>query len=163
MGEPIIDVNVTDIYEDEDEIIIISISESALYGEFNATVLNKTTTYYFDLDAHEIIKLSNLTPGKYDVVIQCAECSFINAANATYTFEVFAKTTPELNVSASDIFVGEDAVVNVVMDDTFSGDVIVNVNNNNYTVFMNFGRLVRTIKELKLKQKMMNWFYQQQT
>ena len=72
----------------------------------------------------------------------------MNAVQSSASFKVTAKTTPKLTVTVADITVGSDAVVNVVMDDTFSGDIIVNVNNKDYTVSVKDGKGSVAVKDL---------------
>ena len=80
------------------------------------------------------IVLSELAPGNYTASVSYSGDAKYEGITFDDTFISIDKLFSDVSVSASDINVGEPAVINVTLTPIKTGSVIVNVNNKNYTV-----------------------------
>ena len=80
------------------------------------------------------IVLSELAPGNYTASVSYSGDGKYECITFDDTFISIDKLFSDVSVSASDINVGEPAVINVTLTPIKTGSVIVNVNNKNYTV-----------------------------
>ena len=80
------------------------------------------------------IVLSELAPGNYTASVSYSGDAKYEGITFDDTFISIDKLFSDVSVSASDIYVGETAVINVTLTPIKTGSVVVNVNNKNYTV-----------------------------
>ena len=80
------------------------------------------------------IVLSELAPGNYTASVSYSGDAKYEGITFDDTFISIDKLFSDVSVSASDIYVGETAVINVTLTPIKTGCVVVNVNNKNYTV-----------------------------
>jgi hypothetical protein len=85
------------------------------------------------------IFFENLEVGTYNVIVNLTETEIFKPANRTTTFVVQGDKPviyidPQLTITVDDIFVGQVAYVEITTNETYSGDVIVTINDLSYLV-----------------------------
>ena len=141
-------INISDSVSDLNLVVSV---DDILVGQ-NATVKittnnNFTGTIVISVNVTKYIyvtkgvgscNVSGLGIGNYTVVARFDGNDRFNPATVTTNFEVKSKDSPKydfnLVVSVDDVFVGQNTTVKVNTNATFTGDVIVSVDNQNYTV-----------------------------
>ena len=92
---------------------------------------------------------SPLTDGAFNVTAYYSGDYKFNANSSNIAQFTVSKIVTRLIISAGFIHVGQDAVINVeVRDNQATGNVIVSINNRNYTVCLNEGKGSVTVKGL---------------
>ena len=96
--------------------------------------VEKATEQIVEDDGSAFFSLLDLPYGNHSVTLTYQ--GNYPSASKTVNVESFivSQVAPILSVSADDINVGEKAIINVLMNGGLNGNVLVNVNNVNYTV-----------------------------
>ena len=136
--DPNITVTVSDIDMGGEALIEISMNELA-----NDQIIVNVggRNYTVSVDSGVASKsLYGLKPGTYNVTVYYEGNDFILAGEKTASFTVRqVLVDPSLTITASDINIGEDAVLGITIDPLATGKVTVNVNDKNYTVTVTDG------------------------
>ena len=93
--------------------------------------VNNTDVTIVDGRANHVI--SGLGAGEYEVLVVYSGDENFTSANMTVTFNV-NKIISEMNITASDIRYGENAIISVVLSDDATGILTITVNGVEYTV-----------------------------
>ena len=105
--------------------------------------INMSSTSY-----HKFI--NNLSAGKHSITVK------FMGRNAYYSKTVIVSVKsenpidPDLSISVSNITEGENALVEITTNNTFSGNVLVQIAGNNYTVAVKYGYGNITISDLSV-------------
>ena len=125
LKDPNIIINVSDVYIGEDVVVNVAIDNQIL-GDFsivfNGETYKNTYTKVF----------SNLEVGEYSVDVVFDGDTRFMAKTVTANFTV-SKYDSNLTVSTSNIFVGESLVFDINIAGDATGNIILNLNNQNYT------------------------------
>jgi len=113
-------------------VYVISLPLDAV-GTLTVSLNNKNYTKEV-VDGVGQIVLSELAPGNYTASVSYSGDAKYEGITFDDTFISIDKLFSDVSVSASDIYVGETAVINVTLTPIKTGCVVVNVNNKNYTV-----------------------------
>ena len=127
--------NITDLKTDEEmtAIIVLDPNVSPVTAQlFVNGIFNKTLYLY---DSLNNLTFKNLKEGQYTITVSIAQTENYFSANATKTFNV-GRYDPKLNVTVEDIDLGENATVQIRAYN-FTGEVVLSINNQNRTVFIN--------------------------
>ncbi|MEE0925596.1 MAG: Ig-like domain-containing protein, partial [Methanobrevibacter sp.] len=127
-----LNVNASDIFEGQDAVVNIT-SINTFTGNVTLSVngADYTVEVINGIGNHAI---SGLPAGNHTVTVSFKGSDEFNSAEKSVSFEVKPKYGLDLNVNASDIFEGQDAVVNITTDSNFTGEVILSINGQNITV-----------------------------
>jgi hypothetical protein len=123
------DISVENAVYGENAIVTITVPEDAT-GELTVTVNGKK---YSDTitDGKATVTIPNLGVGDNNVTITYPGDKNYASLNETVVISVAKKSTA-IVVSASDIFVGQNASISIVVDGDATGSVIVTVNGKEY-------------------------------
>lgn len=93
------------------------------------------------VDGYGNYSILDLAIGKYTATVTFNATDVFKQSTASDEFEVYQKDliSPNLAIKINDITEGEIAQVEVTANTTFSGEVSVKINNNNYTVTVTDG------------------------
>ena len=120
--------------------------------------LTKTLMVALTYNGKTTWNLINLPVGTYPVFAIYNGNENYTTANATGEFEV--KPLPSwVNAKADDIYVGEDAIINLTVTPNATGNITVNIEDKNYTVNINNGKAQLIIPGLKAGEKEVTVFY----
>ena len=127
-----LNINVSDIFEGQDAVVNIT-SNNTFTGKVTLSVngADCTVEVINGVGNHAI---SGLPAGNHTVTVSFKGSNKFNATEKSVSFEVKPKYDLNLNVNVSDIFEGQDAVVNITTDSNFTGEVILSINSQNITV-----------------------------
>ena len=139
---------ITPVFVGSDAVIIIKLNES-INGtveltiddkDYDVAVVNGVGTYI----------ASNLVNGTYSISAEfTGDVKYSNSTSSVETLEVNkVPTNVTIKLDKDVIFVGENAVVNVVVNQTVNTSVIVTVNGQNYTVAIVNGKGKLTLYDL---------------
>ena len=131
---PAIDVNVTSIYVGDAELINVTLPKDAT-GDVTIEIDGKTYEPYEFRDGIARFKVENLTAGVKTVAVKYSGDANYTAKFTTANFTV-SKRPSYVRVNVSDIDVGQTAVINITIPENATGQVIVSVGGNNYTINM---------------------------
>jgi len=84
--------------------------------------------------------ISDLSSGSYDVSVTYVDSNGNYLTSSDSKSFTVSKLTPALNVVADDIFKGRDAVFEITLSNDATGNVIVNINNKDYTAVLSGGK-----------------------
>ena len=127
-----LNINVSDIFEGQDAVVNIT-SNNTFTGNVTLSV-NGTDYTVKVINGVGNYTISGLPAGNHIVTVSFKGSDKFSPTEKTAKFEVKAKYNLNLNVNASDIFEGQDAVVNITTDNNFTGEVILSINGRNITV-----------------------------
>lgn len=142
--------NISDINYGEKAIVKINVNPNYLNGHVEIKVSNDCDfEYVFNRDASTLItqELSNLGAGEYVVEIKYTNDEGM-VFNSIKSFKVF-KIDPIINVTAKNIYVGDDAEIIVKIQNS-DGVLTLKVNNISYYEELYDGLLVKTIPNLPI-------------
>ena len=103
--------------------------------------INKSGTYNIRITHYPEVP----SEGEYFII---AETELVNKDITVDLGEIIEPVDPALTVSADNIEVGADAVITVSVNETFSGNVLVQIGENNYTVTVTNGTGTLTVANL---------------
>ena len=86
------------------------------------------------------VVLGDLTPGNYSASVSYSGDNKYEAIKFDDSFISIDKLFSDISISAQDINVGETALIKVTLTPIAEGDVIVNVNNKNYSIEIKNGK-----------------------
>ena len=143
--DSIIDVAVSDIKVGEDAVISVKLLSDAT-GSVTVTVNGK---YYTETVVNGVanVKVADLKAGTYDVAVKYSGDNNYNAAVATSSFTV-SKVDSTMDVTVNDIVFGGDLIVDAVLPDDATGEVVITVNGVDYHVSIENGKATGTISGL---------------
>ena len=143
--DSIIDVAVSDIKVGEDAVISVKLLSDAT-GSVTVTVNGKD---YIETVVNGVanVKVADLKAGTYDVAVKYSGDNNYNAAVATSSFTV-SKVDSTMDVTVNDIVFGGDLIVDAVLPDDATGEVIITVNGVDYHVSIENGKATGTISGL---------------
>ena len=127
-----LNINVSDIFEGQDAVVNIT-SNNTFTGNVTLSV-NGTDYTVKVINGVGNYAISGLPAGNHTATVSFKGNDKFSPTEKTAKFEVKAKYNLNLNVNASDIFEGQDAVVNITTDNNFTGEVILSINGRNITV-----------------------------
>ena len=127
-----LNINVSDIFEGQDAVVNIT-SNNTFTGNVTLSV-NGTDYTVKVINGVGNYTISGLPAGNHTATVSIKGNDKFSPTEKTAKFEVKAKYNLNLNVNASDIFEGQDAVVNITTDNNFTGEVILSINSRNITV-----------------------------
>ena len=140
-----IDVVVKDINVGEDAVISVKLLSDAT-GSVTVTVNGKDYTETV-VNGVANVKVADLKAGTYDVAVKYSGDNNYNAAVATSSFTV-SKVDSTMDVTVNDIVFGGDLIVDAVLPDDATGEVVITVNGVDYHVSIVDGKATGTIKDL---------------
>ena len=143
--DSIIDVAVSDIKVGEDAVISVKLLSDAT-GSVTVTVNGKDYTETV-VNGVANVKVADLKAGTYDVAVKYSGDNNYNAAVATSSFTV-SKVDSTMDVTVNDIVFGGDLIVDAVLPDDATGEVIITVNGVDYHVSIENGKATGTISGL---------------
>ena len=143
--DSIIDVAVSDIKVGEDAVISVKLLSDAT-GSVTVTVNGKDYTETV-VNGVANVKVADLKSGTYDVAVKYSGDNNYNAAVATSSFTV-SKVDSTMDVTVNDIVFGEDLIVDAVLPDDATGEVVITVNGVDYHVSIENGKATGTISGL---------------
>ena len=140
-----IGITVKDINVGEDVVITVKLFSDAT-GELTVTVNGKDYTANV-VNGRATVSVSDLKAGNYDVVAKYSGDNNYNAAVATSSFTV-SKVDSTMDVTVNDIVFGGDLIVDAVLPDDATGEVIITVDGTSYTAGINDGKATQVVKDL---------------
>ena len=140
-----IDVAVKDINVGEDAVISVKLLSDAT-GSVTVTVNGKDYTETV-VNGVANVKVADLKAGTYDVAVKYSGDNNYNAAVATSSFTV-SKVDSTMDVTVNDIVFGGDLIVDAVLPDDATGEVVITVNGVDYHVSIENGKATGTISGL---------------
>ena len=140
-----IGITVKDINVGEDAVITVKLFSDAT-GELTVTVNGKDYTVNV-VNGRATVSVSDLKAGNYDVVAKYSGDNNYNAAVATSSFTV-SKVDSTMDVTVNDIVFGGDLIVDAVLPDDATGEVVITVNGVDYHVSIENGKATGTISGL---------------
>ena len=140
-----IDVAVKDINVGEDAVISVKLLSDAT-GSVTVTVNGKDYTETV-VNGVANVKVADLKAGTYDVAVKYSGDNNYNAAVATSSFTV-SKVDSTMDVTVNDIVFGGDLIVDAVLPDDATGEVVITVNGVDYHVAIENGKATGTISGL---------------
>ena len=140
--DSIIDVAVSDIKVGEDAVISVKLLSDAT-GSVTVTVNGKDYTETV-VNGVANVKVADLKAGTYDVAVKYSGDNNYNAAVATSSFTV-SKVDSTMDVTVNDIVFGGDLIVDAVLPDDATGEVVITVNGVDYLVPIVDGKATGTI------------------
>ena len=143
--DSIIDVAVSDIKVGEDAVISVKLLSDAT-GSVTVTVNGKDYTETV-VNGVANVKVADLKAGTYDVAVKYSGDNNYNAAVATSSFTV-SKVDFTMDVTVNDIVFGGDLIVDAVLPDDATGEVVITVNGVDYHVAIENGKATGTISGL---------------
>ena len=143
--DSIIDVEVSDIKVGEDAVISVKLLSDAT-GSVTVTVNGKDYTETV-VNGVANVKVADLKAGTYDVAVKYSGDNNYNAAVATSSFTV-SKVDSTMDVTVNDIVFGGDLIVDAVLPDDATGEVVITVNGVDYHVSIENGKATGTISGL---------------
>ncbi|WP_444511860.1 beta strand repeat-containing protein [Methanobrevibacter smithii] len=143
--DSIIDVAVSDIKVGEDAVISVKLLSDAT-GSVTVTVNGKDYTETV-VNGVANVKVTDLKAGTYDVAVKYSGDNNYNAAVATSSFTV-SKVDSTMDVTVNDIVFGGDLIVDAVLPDDATGEVVITVNSVDYHVSIENGKTTGTISGL---------------
>ena len=143
--DSIIDVAVSDIKVGEDAVISVKLLSDAT-GSVTVTVNGKDYTETV-VNGVANVKVADLKAGTYDVAVKYSGDNNYNAAVATSSFTV-SKVDSTMDVTVNDIVFGGDLIVDAVLLDDATGEVVITVNGVDYHVSIENGKATGTISGL---------------
>ena len=143
--DSIIDVAVSDIKVGEDAVISVKLLSDAT-GSVTVTVNGKDYTETV-VNGVANVKVADLKAGTYDVAVKYSGDNNYNAAVATSSFTV-SKVDSTMDVTVNDIVFGGDLIVDAVLPDDATGEVVITVNGVDYHVSIENGKATGTISGL---------------
>ena len=149
-ADPILNVVIGDVNYNEIFVIgavLTGANNAKLTGDVIVTVNGKDYTIKV-VDGKGTLSGIKLPAGYYDFTASWVGNDNYNSVQDSGSFKV-NKITPSIDISVDDILVGDDAVITVTVPSDATGDVIITVNGENYTVAIVDGKAVQTISGLK--------------
>ena len=143
--DSIIGVAVSDIKVGEDAVISVKLLSDAT-GSVTVTVNGKDYTETV-VNGVANVKVADLKAGTYDVAVKYSGDNNYNAAVATSSFTV-SKVDSTMDVTVNDIVFGGDLIVDAVLPDDATGEVVITVNGVDYHVSIENGKATGTISGL---------------
>ena len=143
--DSIIDVAVSDIKVGEDAVISVKLLSDAT-GSVTVTVNGKDYTETV-VNGVANVKVADLKAGTYDVAVKYSGDNNYNAAVATSSFTV-SKVDSTMDVTVNDIVFDGDLIVDAVLPDDATGEVVITVNGVDYHVSIENGKATGTISGL---------------
>ena len=140
--DSIIDVAVSDIKVGEDAVISVKLLSDAT-GSVTVTVNGKNYTETV-VNGVANVKVADIKAGTYDVAVKYSGDNNYNAAVATSSFTV-SKVDSTMDVTVNDIVFGGDLIVDAVLPDDATGEVVITVNGVDYPVPIVDGKATGTI------------------
>ena len=137
-----IDVAVKDINVGEDAVITVKLLSDAT-GSVTVTVNGKDYTETV-VNGVANVKVADLKAGTYDVAVKYSGDNNYNAAVAASSFTV-SKVDSTMDVTVNDIVFGGDLIVDAVLPDDATGEVVITVNGVDYPVLIVDGKATGTI------------------
>ena len=110
--------------------------------------VRKKIIYLYDNQENRI-SLTGFGEGEYNITIDYMENAYFNACNVSGILKI-KKYAPLFNITAPDIYLGQTQTVKItVSPDDLRGEAILNINGNNFEVFLNDTTTSITIPNLK--------------
>lgn len=110
--------------------------------------IRKKMIYLYDNQVNQI-SLTGFGEGEYNITIAYMENAFFKACNISGILKI-KKYTPVFNITAPDIMLGETQTIKItVTPDDLRGEAILNINGNNYLIFLNDTTTSITVSNLK--------------
>ena len=128
-------------------VALTGVNNTSLNGTVVVTINNKTYNVTV-VDGKGISKDINLPAGEYDFTATWEGTNNYNQVEDTGSFEI-AKIIPTIDVSSQDIYVGDDAIIEVILPEDATEEVVIAVNDVNYTVKVENGTAKQNITGLK--------------
>ena len=126
---------------------LTGVNNTQLYGTVVVKINNKTYNLIVD-NGKGIFKDIALPAGDYNFTATWGGTNNYNPAQDTGSFKI-AKIDPTIDVSSTDIYVGEDAIIEVILPENATGEVVITVDDVNYTVKVENGTAKQNITGLK--------------
>ena len=170
---PIITIQVEDIWVWQTEVLNVTVNAPGyVIVTVNGIVVEipldngvvstglLTATAKPDYKGNATWKISNLPVGKYPAVALYPGNENYTSARTSAVFTVRDLIPTNVIVEADDIYVGENAIINVVVGPKgVTGNVIVNVDGKNYTLPIKDGKATLTVPGLNAGKKSVTVWY----
>ncbi len=129
--------------------ITIGIGVSSKYnGTLTAFVNNVSYQITKESDSYYTLELKNVSCGDYTVKVQSEATDLYDAGEEIEAFKIYYD--PELVVDAPDIFIGDDALIRISINESITGDFILKFDGENYPYTLDHGTCLLTIPGLSV-------------
>ena len=125
-----------DVYVDENFTINVNLKTGQAEGASNLYINGIFKQVIYLKYGDTIISFSNFESGRYNLTIETLENEYYQQTNASAVFNV-KKYNPKLHIASANIFINENETLKITAADDFKGEVILSINNVNYTLFLN--------------------------
>ena len=140
-----ITISVDDIKVGEDVVIVASVPNDAT-GNVTFTIGDMIETVEIK-DGKAILTVKDLASGDYTVdATYNGDAKYLSSSNSS-SFKV-SKVDSTISIDVGDIKVGEDAIINVVVPNDATGNVIITIGDKTETVEIKDGKTTLTVKDL---------------
>ncbi|WP_427831781.1 beta strand repeat-containing protein [Methanobrevibacter intestini] len=140
-----ITVSVDDIKVGEDAVIVASVTSGAT-GNVTFTIGDMIKVVDV-VDGKAILTVKDLASGDYTVdATYNGDVKYLSSSNSS-SFKV-SKVDSTISIDVGDIKVGEDAIINVVVPNDATGNVIITIGDKTETVEIKDGKATLTVKDL---------------
>lgn len=110
--------------------------------------IRKKVIYLYDNQENRIA-LTGFGEGEYNITVSYVENAYFKSTNVSGILKI-KKYKPVFNITAPDIMLGETQTVKITVDhDDLRGEAILNINGNNYLIFLNDTTTNITIPNLR--------------
>ena len=131
---------VINVSKNDNELIVNVESEYYIGTDFNISILSNTSVnvtidgdVYDVVDGRVVVDTISLKEGTYTVIVNAFESDKYLSNTTTKVFTI-KKYDSNLTVTAEDITLGEDAIINVSINENIKGIIVYSLNGTNTTV-----------------------------
>ena len=135
---PEISVTSNDVYDGQKVKITVNAAKD-ISDNVVVTVNNKNYTVKLSKGKGSL-EVPNLAVGNYPISVKYLGDKNFAGDSVKSSVNVLSKLNPNMIVSAHDIMKGDLEIIKISADKSISGSVLVNINNNNYTVELTDGQ-----------------------
>ena len=152
---PMISINVSDIFTGETQRIIINVDPGLIgnitvsqFNSSNGNILNKKYNLPINQSSFEFL-IYNLTGGLYNVTVERNWDMFFKPIKLSETFEVMKYNT-SISVISNNITVGDKLILNITLNENVTGNIFLNINNHQYPKAIANGKATFYISDLSV-------------
>lgn len=126
---------IRDIYVNEEFTVNIHLATEEVEGPANLYVNGIFKQGVYLKSGDTIIEFSNFGEGDYNITIELIGNEYYQATNSSTTFKV-KRYASQINITSEDIFINNNQTLIITAENDFIGEVILSINNVNYTLFL---------------------------
>ncbi len=136
-----------DIHVDEDFSIDVYLATPEVEGASNLYINGVFKSIVYLKQGDTLIEFSNFDEGSYNITVETHEDEYYEQTNSSTIVNIL-KYEPKLNITSTDIFIMQNETLSIRASDDFKGEVILSINDVNYTLFLNSGTSHITLTNL---------------